>query len=140
MEPNDGTSEPKSRKSTLRPWKKYSGNKEWTNGCGSPVPDDSGEFGHGPPILTIEVDESKEIDLTHRVRQKSEKEMDKEFALAAREAVLSQMEELGDECSDEECATSSEFDSSARSLPPPNMNPTSLLEAFGTAKVRNDEV
>mmetsp|Transcript_28971 Transcript_28971/g.69958 ORF Transcript_28971/g.69958 Transcript_28971/m.69958 type:complete len:395 (-) Transcript_28971:415-1599(-) len=155
MEPNDGTSEPTNKSSSngnkkstfpLR-WKKFSGgnnNKEWANGCGggmmsSPGDDDAGsdELDDGPPILTIEVDQSKEIDLSHRVRQKTEAQMSKEFALAARRAVQNQMNILREEldCSNrEDCGD--EMDGSARSQPPPDMAPTSLLEAFGSAKIQ----
>ena len=161
MEPNDGVlSDPKSsRKSTFRDrWRKYGGGggdnnkKEWMNGCGGGIkpstdnleePDDH----FGPPMLTIEVDPTKEIDLTHRERPKTEAQMAQEFASAAREAVRLQMKELGnEECLDhDECGGGNTsdgstavdvIDASMRSLPPPNMNPTSLLESFGTAKVR----
>lgn len=147
MEPNDGVSEPKSRSKSstsggLGRWIKFaagsSGNKQWLNGCGDMPADGSsgGLDGHNPPILTIEVDTQQEVDLSHRVRQKTELQMSQEFASAARQAVQSQMKLLEAEtsCVDGECEEA-EIDGSARSLPPPNMNPTSLLESFGSAKV-----
>ncbi|CAJ1931564.1 unnamed protein product [Cylindrotheca closterium] len=185
MEPNDGdavVSLSKSRKSTFRDrWRKISGGgsngNEWMNGCGGATPntDDSDELGEiiGPPVLTIEVDPTKEIDLNLRVRQKTQSQMSQEFASAAREAVKLQMKELrtedeeNDECVGNACQQERVADADAdasdpvdgsngssrdsgemkdaflevsersqRSLPPPYMNPTILLESFGTAKVQ----
>lgn len=125
-------------------FKQFGGSKEWSYGCGGgeagpfTAEDDNNSIDvEGPPILTIEVDETKEIDLTERVPKKTDAEIEKKFASAAREAVKTQMDDLECQCSVDTLHNSmNDIDLSARSMPPASMNPTSLLERFGTSKVR----
>jgi len=88
---------------------------------------------NSPPILTIEVDQSKQINVTGRVQRKTAEQIAIEFALAAREAVDEQMQDLQD---DTMCDDLGEIAKSAQSTPPESMKPTSMLESFGTAKIQ----
>lgn len=163
QDPNNNNSNKRSSSKSsnfLARWKKFGAPNEWANGCGDVDPDQEGSDEifdiQGPPILTIEVDPSKEIDLSARTRPRTIEQITNEFALAAREAVREQMRGLENtnlekfECSEDDCASSmtnsdpdkstrsgsAQFDQSARSMPPATMKPTSLLDSFGAARVR----
>lgn len=133
------TSSTKSKKGSMfqARWLKFGGSKEWKNGCSSSLvaEGESDEArADGPPVLSIQVDQSKVIDLTERVRQKSDAQITREFALAAREAVKEQMETLkqqdielfGDECSNGSCVNRTP------SLDGPNV---SILDGSGSLGV-----